>query len=140
MSVKNISTSLAMEEDAPSIASIMTVAFAASDSAYQIIWGNSSTEMHDMVALHGLLTPLQRPERVTFKAVDSSGRIVGFATWTLPKIAPESTDREEELPNLPGINMELWKEKIGVSNDFYRRDVNPSNDMCNYHLIWLELY
>src|SRR4051795_10480625 len=117
MAPPNISTSLALDEDAPVLASILTASFAASDAAYPLIWGSAPEGTHDAVAVKGLFTPVQQEGRVTYKAVDSvSGRIVGFATWYLPQpIVDDGKGAKkggEGLPNIPGVNMELWKAKL----------------------------
>jgi hypothetical protein len=137
MSPPSISISLATEDDAQSLASIMTAAFSACDAAFPLIWGSGLKGLHDMVSMKGLFTPVQKEGRVTFKAVGREGKIVGFATWSLPKKQVPVAEREEEkaksggggLPELPGVNMELWMAKLSGLKKFYERDVDPSKDM-----------
>ncbi|KAH9210871.1 hypothetical protein DL95DRAFT_392979, partial [Leptodontidium sp. 2 PMI_412] len=89
----SITTQLATEDDAPALASIMTAAFSAADAAYPLIWGSAAEGTHDMISIVGLFTPVQKPERVTYKAVDEeTQKVVGFATWTLPKGKLESEE------------------------------------------------
>jgi hypothetical protein len=91
-----------------------------------------------MVSVKGLFTPVQKEGRVTFKAVDREGKIVGFATWSLPKKQVPVAEGEEEkaksgeggLPELPGVNTELWMSKLSGPKKFYERDVDPSKDIC----------
>lgn len=96
-----------------------------------------------MVALKGLFTPLQKEGRVTFKALDGE-KVVGFATWNLPKPKVEEPITQSEdkgrgekegekgagLPQIPGVNTELWGEKVEGPKTFYYRDVEPSKDTC----------
>jgi hypothetical protein len=132
----NISIYLVTEDDAPILASVMTTAFAASDRAYPLIWGSAQEGTHDMVAEKALFSPVQKEGRVTYKAVDTqSGRMVGFATWNIPKAKVamgEAAGKEERkgwLPELPGVNMELRNEKTAGPKQFYERDVDPSKDI-----------
>jgi len=133
MSIPNISISLATEEDAPALGSVMTAAFAASDAAYPLIWGSAPEGTHDMIAVKGLFTPVQQEGRVTFKAVDeANGRLVGFSTWNMPKEKkdePQTAEKAGGLPPLPGVNLELWGEKVGGPRKFYDRDVDASKDI-----------
>jgi hypothetical protein len=138
MPAPNITISLATEEDAPTLASIMTSAFSVSDAAYPLIWGRVGDEVHANVSLKGLFSPVQRETRLTFKAV-SGKEVVGFATWNLPKAnAPKRTEREVEeikksngLPKIPGVNTDLWGEKINGPKEAYYRDFEESEDICN---------
>ncbi|KAH7361013.1 hypothetical protein BKA65DRAFT_390619 [Rhexocercosporidium sp. MPI-PUGE-AT-0058] len=113
----NIKLHLATEDDASSLASIMTAAFSSSDAAYPLIWGSAAQGTHDMMSIVGLFTPVQKPDRVTYKAVDEkSKKVIGFATWTLPKENLEIEEGREErgvggLPKLPGVNVDLWMDK-----------------------------
>ena len=93
--------------------------------------------MHDAVALKGLLTPVQQENRVTFKAMDG-GRLVGFASWTLPNVdAPKRREgpvgevKKGGLPEIPGVNTALWTEMVDGLKDYSVRDVEPSEDLCN---------
>jgi hypothetical protein len=148
-----ISICLATEDDAPSLASVMTTAFASSDKAYPLIWGSAKEGTHDMVTEKALFSPVQKEGRVTYKAVDTqSGRMVGFATWNMPKakVAMSETVGKEErkgwLPELPGVNMELWNEKAAGPKKFYERDVDPSKDIRTspfisiFHLTFLSTW
>jgi hypothetical protein len=75
---------------------------------------------------------------VTFKALDGE-RLVGFATWNLPKPKVETVEKVEEgekkedkgsgLPEIPGANTELWGDKLDGPKRFYYRDVDPSKDI-----------
>ena len=135
----NITTTLATEEDAPTLASLVTLGFSTSDAAYPLIWGGAPEGTHDAVALKGLFTPVQNEGRVTFKALDGE-RLVGFATWNLPKPKVEIVEKVEEaekkedkrsgFPEIPGVNTELWGDKLDGSKRFYYRDVDPSKDIC----------
>lgn len=135
MSAFTFSISLAVEENASAIASITTAAFAACDAAYPLIWGSAPEGTHDMIAEKGLFTPVQREDRVTFKAVDdANGKIVGFVTWNLPKekvVVSQTVEEKKEagLPDLLGVNMELWGDKVAGPRQFYDRDVDVSKDM-----------
>ncbi|PVH82281.1 acyl-CoA N-acyltransferase [Cadophora sp. DSE1049] len=98
----NIAFQLAAEDDAPVLASIMTAAFSTSDAAYPLIWGSAPEGTHDTMSIVGLFSPVQKPDRVTYKAVDEDTKmVVGFATWGLPKVLPKSEDgkakKEEDL-------------------------------------------
>jgi hypothetical protein len=131
-----ISISLATEEDAPAIASVMTAAFVTSDAAYSLIWGSAAEGTHDIIAKKGLFTPVQKEGRVTFKAVDeANGKLVGFATWDMPKEKQDESQtatKEGGLPPLPGVNLELWGEKVGGTRKFSGRDVDDEKDMCMF--------
>ena len=133
MAPPSITTTLATEEDASRLASIMTASFAASDVAYTLIWGSAPEGTHDMISVKGLFTPVQKEGRVTFKAVDETEKIVGFATWNLPKEkVPEKAGDGEKgggLPPLPGVNIELWEDKSSGPKEFYYRDVDPTKDI-----------
>ncbi|CZR59730.1 uncharacterized protein PAC_09624 [Phialocephala subalpina] len=135
MSASALSISLAAEEDASAIASLTTVAFAACDAAYPLIWGSAQEGTHDMIAEKGLFTPVQKEGRITFKAVDdASGKIVGFVTWIMPKekVVVSQAGLGQKgigLPDLPGVNMELWGEKVAGPRQFHDRDVDESKDM-----------
>lgn len=138
MPASNITISLAAEEDASAIASVMTAAFAASDAAYPLVWGSVAEGTHDKVAEKGLFTPVQKEGRVTFKTVDeATGKLVGFATWVMPKekkVEPQAGKKEGGLPPLPGVNLELWGEKVGGTRKFSQRDVDEEKDICTFSL------
>jgi len=134
MAPSNIIISLATEDDATTLASIMTAAFAASDASYPLIW--PSDALHTEVATKGVFTPVQNQYRLTFKAIHSdSKQIVGFATWTLPEpqkepeLGTNKTSSFEELPVIPGVNMKLWREKLLGLREACDRDFVASEDM-----------
>lgn len=137
----NITTTLATEKDAPALASLITLGFSSSDSAYPLIWGSAPEGTHNMVALKALFSPVQKEGRVTFKAVDGE-KIVAFATWNLPEPRIELSANEvgaktegkggDGLPEIPGVNMELWRDKLEGPKKFYHRDVDPSRDICQF--------
>ncbi|KUJ12588.1 uncharacterized protein LY89DRAFT_688241 [Mollisia scopiformis] len=131
-----ITTTLATEEDAQTLASIMTSAFSASDAAYPLIWAGPTAPdgIHDIVAVKGLFSPVQKEDRLTFKAVDGE-RVVGFATWNMPKGNAAVRRKVEKggLPNIPGVNVSLWSEKVEGLKDVADRDVEPGKDMCLLH-------
>lgn len=133
MALPNISISFATEEDAPALASVMTAAFAASDAAYPLIWGSAGDGTHDMIAVQGLFTPVEQEGRNTFKAVDeTTGKLIGFATWNIPKEKkeePKTAEKAGGLPPIPGVNLELWGEKVGGTRRFFDRDVDAGKDM-----------
>lgn len=134
MSPSSIPIILATEEDAPTLASIMTAAFSASDAAYPLIWGSAPEGTHDMISVKGLFTPVQKEGRVTFKAVNTEDKIVGFVTWSLPKERkPDDGSKGKEgsggMPDLPGVNMGLWMEKLGGPKKLFERDVDKEKDM-----------
>lgn len=135
-----IITTLALEEDARALASVMTAAFSASDAAYPLIWaGPEAPEgIHDEVAIKGLFSPVQQEHRVTFKATDG-GKLVGFATWDLPKpnipkkevqVGKEGEDVPRGLPDIPGVNTILWSEKLDGPKEAADRDADLSKDIC----------
>ena len=147
MAPPNIATVLATEDDAPLLASIMTAAFACSDAAYPLVWGGAGDEVHDAVAIKGLFSPVQKETRLTYKAMDGN-KMVGFITWNLPNPdaplkaevnATESKEKEEGkeekkasgLPEIPGVNTELWREKVDGPREAHHRDVEPSKDIRN---------
>jgi hypothetical protein len=143
MAPPNITTVLATEEDASTLASLMTLGFSTSDAAYSLIWGGAPEGTHDIVAIKGLFSPVQKKGRVTFKAMDGH-RLVGFATWNLPKPKVETVEETQEgekkeetkgsgLPEIPDVNMELWGDKLDGPKRFYYRDVDPSKDICMSH-------
>lgn len=134
----NITTRLTFEDDAAALASVMTAAFAHSDVAYPLIWGSASEGTHDMMSIIGLFTPVQRPDRVTYKAIDEeTQKIVGFVTWTLPKEEVREEEGEGKkkkidengLPRLPGVNVDLWMDKVGGTRVFSERDIDTKKDM-----------
>ncbi|KAL2074976.1 hypothetical protein VTL71DRAFT_8756 [Oculimacula yallundae] len=135
MSSTEFTTALATEDDGPALASIMTAAFSHSDAAYPLIWASADEGTHDRMCIMGLFTPVQKSDRVTYKIMDDEiQKAVGFATWTLPKESPESKDRESQerkggLPSLPGVNIELWMDKVGGTRGFSERDVDKAKDM-----------
>ena len=142
MAPPNITITLATEEDARTLASVMTTAFSKSDIAYPLIWGGAGDETHAAVAVMGLFTPVQNESRVTFKALDGE-RLVGFATWNLPKAAApkrkigavEEVKKSQGLPDIPGVNTTLWSEKVDGPKEGYYRDVEESEDICNLPLL-----
>ncbi|KUJ11994.1 uncharacterized protein LY89DRAFT_688477 [Mollisia scopiformis] len=134
MATSNISISLATEDDAQALASVMTAAFAASDAAYPLIWGSAEEGTHDAISVKGLFTPVQKEGRITFKAVDDvSGKLVGFATWNMPKekpvVPPQAAEKMGGLPPLPGVNLELWGAKVAGPRKFYDRDFDVYQDI-----------
>jgi hypothetical protein len=131
MAPYSIITTLATEDDAQSLSLLTTASFSASDAAYPLIWGSAPEGMHDVACLKGLFTPVQKEGRVTYKAVDSTtGRIVGFATWVLPEPKIEGGEKKKEgLPDLPGVNMELWHETAEGLKWCYDRDVEVDKDL-----------
>lgn len=142
MASSNISIVLAEEEDAQSLAAIMTAAFSAGDAAYPLIWTSQAAEgIHDVVAVKGIFTPVQRELRVTYKAMDGN-QIVGFATWVLPDPnAPKRSARMDSrgegkkwmgLPDIPGVNTTLWRVKQEGAWEAAERDVESSEDMCEF--------
>ncbi|RFU24680.1 hypothetical protein B7463_g11657, partial [Scytalidium lignicola] len=120
-------TMLATESDAPTLASLMTAAFSACDDAYPLIYASTQPGTHDNLALQWLFSPVQRADRTTFKAVnDETGKVVGFASWSIPagKAVPAELEEKEDggsgggnLPEIPGMNMALWVEKISGPRD-----------------------
>ncbi|KAK0100437.1 hypothetical protein ONS96_007714 [Cadophora gregata f. sp. sojae] len=127
----NITLQLASQDDAPALASVMTAAFSATDAAYPLIWGSAPDETHDMMAVMGLFSPVQKPDRVTYKAVDEEAeKVVGFATWGLPK-GKEGKSKNDEggLPPIPGVNVELWMDKVRSTRIYSARDVDVEKDM-----------
>jgi hypothetical protein len=135
----SITTTLALESDASTLASILTAGFEAGDAAYPLIWGVAPEGMHEDISVKGLFTPVQREGRVTYKAVDSTtGNIVGFATWTLPRPKVEEEEKKKGgLPDLPGVNMELWNDKAEGPKKSYYRDVQIDKDFRIYSLLSL---
>ncbi|KAE8453020.1 hypothetical protein EG329_012207 [Mollisiaceae sp. DMI_Dod_QoI] len=133
MSTSNVSISLATEDDASALASVMTAAFSACDAAYPLIWGSAPEGTHEMLAEKGLFSPVQKEGRFTFKAVDeTNGKLVGFATWNMPKekvVGSQAGEQKGGLPELPWVNMELWNEKTGRPKKFHDRDVDDSKDI-----------
>ena len=131
----NIKLQVATEDDAPALASIMTAAFSTSDAVYPLIWGSAPECTHDSMSIIGLFSPVQRPDRVTYKAVDEEAkRVVGFATWELPKVlakdGKEKGNKEEGgLPRIPGVNADLWMAKVGGTRVYSARDVDVEKDM-----------
>ncbi|TVY75976.1 hypothetical protein LSUE1_G007873 [Lachnellula suecica] len=129
MAPSSITTSLATEEDAPRLAYVMTVAFAATDTSYPLVWGSAAEGTHEKVAQIGLFSPVQKEGRVTIKAVDANEKLVGFATWGLPKDEVPTKKEKEGLPPIPGVRVDLWEEKGNWATDPVERDVDPSKDM-----------
>jgi len=136
----DVTISLAAESDAPTLASIMTAAFVNSDAAYRLIWSSDAT--HTDVAVKGLFNPVQKAGRLTFKAMTGE-RLVGFATWELPK--PNALEKEDSLekveetsnprglPDIPGVNTKLWNEKVNRPRAAYERDMDTSKDMLLHY-------
>lgn len=61
--------------------------------------------MHDDFGLHGLFTPVQKPARVTYKAISEDGEVIGFVTWSLPKgnvPEPKKSAGGGGFPEMPG--------------------------------------
>ena len=121
---------LAVESDAQTLASIMTTCFGASDAAYKITWGaepGPKWEMHNDFSVKGLFTPVQKEGRVTFKAVDEeSGKVVGFASWTMPKAAvpkvdagelKEVVEKKKGPPVFPGVCVACRNERKERADD-----------------------
>jgi hypothetical protein len=123
---------LGQESDVGSLAAIITAAFSATDPAYPLIWGGSAPGTHEMVAVKGLFSPLQKEGRVTYVAVDTStDAAVGFATWVLPKKKNSESEKSGgRMPDIPGVNMKLWEEKLNGTEEARRRDVDPAKDLC----------
>lgn len=123
---------LGQEADASSLAAIMTAAFSATDPAYPLIWGGSAPGTHEMVAVKGIFSPVQKEGRVTYVAIDTStGTVAGFTTWVLPKEKiSESEKSGGRMPDIPGVNMKLWEEKLNGTELARRRDVDPAKDFC----------
>lgn len=90
-----------------------------------------------MVAVKGLFSPLQKEGEITYVAVDtSSEKVVGFATWQLPKQnVPEKGNEGERIPDIPGVNMKLWDEKLNGTQAARRRDLDPTKDFCKPPLL-----
>jgi len=128
MAAPTITIALAEQEDAQRLAAITTAAFASSDAAYPLIWGATPEGTHDKVSEYGLFTPVQKDGRITIKAVDENNKVVGLATWNMPKDSPPPKE-QGGLPSLPDVNMELWNEKVHGSKEFSERDVDPTKDM-----------
>lgn len=132
---------LGQDSDVGSLASIITAAFASTDHAYPLIWGAAAPGTHEMVAVKGLFTPVQKEGKVTFVAVETStNSVVGFATWDLPKKKLPKTGKGsgERIPDISGVNMKLWEEKLRASEPARERDVDPTKDFCKY-LLYLKL-
>jgi hypothetical protein len=123
-------TRLGQESDASTLSSIITDAFAANDAAYKLIWGSTTPGTHEAVATKGLFTPLQKDRRVTYVAVDASEKIVGFATWELPKEKTASAGKGGGMPDIPGVNMALFNEKLSGLDEAKSRDFDPTKDFC----------
>jgi hypothetical protein len=124
-------TRLGQECDVDTLSSIMTDAFAATDAAYPLIWGSAAPGTHEMVATKGLFTPLQKEGQITDVAIDaSSEKIVGFATWELPKERVPEGGKGGGMPDIPGVNMQLFNQKLGASRAARSRDVDPTKDFC----------
>lgn len=142
MAPPSITTALALDSDASTLASILTAGFVAGDAAYPLIWGAAPEGMHEDVSVKGLFSPVQKQGRVTYKAVDSTnGNIVGFATWTLPRPRVEGEEKEKGgLPDLPGVNMELWNDKAEGPKKSYYRDVQIDKDFRIYSFLLCHPY
>ncbi|KAH7417660.1 hypothetical protein BKA64DRAFT_702424 [Cadophora sp. MPI-SDFR-AT-0126] len=131
----NTTLQLATEDDASTLASITTAAFSTSDAAYPLIWGSAPEGTHDTMCIIGLFSPVQKADRITYKAVDEDTQtVVGFATWSLPKVLPKSEDggsKKEEggLPPIPGVNVDLWVDKVRGTRVYSARDVDLEKDM-----------
>ncbi|RDW74166.1 hypothetical protein BP5796_07608 [Coleophoma crateriformis] len=133
MADPTISIQLASDADARHLAALMTAAFSASDAVYPLIWGKVDSKVHDLISERGLFTPVQKEGRMTYKAVDAEGMILGFATWTLPTERKE-TKEGDGLPDLPGVNMELWTVKVLGMRQYSDRDVDVEKDMFLQYL------
>lgn len=116
MAPQSISIVEAAEGDALALASVMTASYSASDASFPLIYDAAPPGTHDRLAVQFLFTPVQTPNRKTFKAVDdNTGRLVGFASWSVPIGAEVPTALEggdEELAETPGINTALWLRKM----------------------------
>jgi hypothetical protein len=122
---------LGQESDVGNLSRIMTDAFAATDPVYPLIWGTAAPGAHEMVAVKGLFSPLQNEGRVTYVAVDtSSEKVVGFATWDLPRQKIPDSGKAGRMPDIPGVNMKLLDEKFNGTQGARRRDVDPTADFC----------
>lgn len=93
--------------------------------------------MHEQLAVNGLFTPLQREDRVTYVAVDSDGKILGFATWTLLGMKGDGGKKKEEKKEgggmkLEGVNLRLLGEKMEGLSGAKERDVDGGKDLGNY--------
>lgn len=75
---------------------------------------------------------VQKQDRVTFKAVDEKQKLLGFATWNLPQKTVSPKSGIVGLPEIPGVNMQLWNDKVKVPREFHERDVDPKKDMRMY--------
>lgn len=122
---------LGQETDVGNLSRIMTDAFAATDPVYPLIWGASAPGTHEMVAVKGLLSPLQKEGQVTYVAVDtSSQKVVGFAMWNLPRQKIPAGGKGEGMPDIPGVNIKLLDEKFNGTQKARSRDVDLTTDFC----------
>jgi len=129
MTPENITISLATDSDAPFLASVMTASFAINNPAWSLIWGEGH-DLHDKISIIGLFTPIVKPFYITYKAVDSAnGRVVGFAVWTLPQEEIKKTGGGG-MPELPGVNMDLFNAKHAGGRALSERDCDATKDMC----------
>jgi hypothetical protein len=84
-----------------------------------------------MVAVKGLLSPLQKEGQVTYVAVDtSSQKVVGFAMWNLPRQKIPAGGKGEGMPDIPGVNIKLLDEKFNGTQKARSRDVDLTTDFC----------
>ncbi len=93
---------------------------------------------------------MQRENRITYKAVAGEGEestIVGFVTWNLPKPKKEELGGDGKgegqakkekggLPSLPGVNVDLWMQKVNGTRVFSERDLDPEKDMGEIPLFY----
>ena len=134
-SKSQIALSLATDDDASTLASIMEECFSTNDAIYPLIWGGAPPGTHKMVAERALFTPIQLPNRITYKAVESNtGEVIGFATWKMPheKEAPEKEKTEKRGPPMmpEGVNTKLFMENMMIFHVSYARDMNATKDVC----------
>ena len=133
MSPQNIITSVAENKDAQELASVMTASFAASgDPAWNLVWGAATPETHDKLAIGGFFSPVDQPFYAVHKATDSiTGKIVGFTRWKLlnPEADHPSKPSGWKLPDIPGVNADLFNAKAAVAEPTALRDKNEQTDM-----------
>ncbi|TAQ90805.1 hypothetical protein B7494_g827 [Chlorociboria aeruginascens] len=109
----------------------MTAAFASTDQAYPLIWGSVGDKVHEDIAKLAIFTPVQKPGRVTYTAVESAtNRIVGFTIWTLlAEKKEEAVDTSGGVPDIPGVNMDLWRWKLASGRTAWGSKMDRSKDM-----------
>jgi len=133
MASQNITIAVAENKDAHELASVMTASFAAAgDPAWNLVWGASSIETHDKLAIGGFFDPVEQPFFAIHKAVDNdTGKIVGFTRWKLPNPDAEYPGKPSnwKLPAIPGVNADLFNAKNARSESAALRDRNDQTDM-----------